>query len=315
MSDRDGALNARSSLLSAGQNQALQLARDGASLAALEVLVHTAETISEGSFIASILLLDEDGRHLRHGAAPSLPDAYNRAIDGIEIGPRAGSCGTAAHFGHSVIVTDIDQDPLWADFRALALQHGLRACWSTPFHARDGSVLGTFALYYREPRGPAQYDRTMVKELTATASRVVEHARLSAWLEGVDHPPLLDPEAAELGVFTWDVSADRVVWHNDVPYRMFGIPSSDGPINAHRFVSEFLHADDQQRFAQAVANAVEQGAPFHFEGRIRRRPQGELRWVEFRGRPLQSQSAGDGVKVVGTAADVTARRRPGTPTV
>jgi GAF domain-containing protein len=170
-------------LLLEGQNRALQLANDGAALRdILEVLVRTAESLAEGSFLASILLLDEDGRHLRHGAAPSLPDAYNEAIDGLEIGPNVGSCGTAAHFGHAIVVTDIERNPLWADYRGLALQHGLRACWSTPFLAKDGSVLGTLALYYREPRGPTESDRNTVKMIGNAAAIVLENARLQSQL-------------------------------------------------------------------------------------------------------------------------------------
>lgn len=308
MSDRDGALSSRYTLLLAGQRQALELARCGTPLATvLEVLVHTAETQSDGSFLASILLVDESGKHLLHGAAPSLPAEYNRAIDGIAIGPSVGSCGTAAHFGHAIVVTDIEHDPLWASFRDLALQHELRACWSTPFLSRDGSVLGTFALYYRRARGPSEYDREMVKQLTATAALVVESARLSAWLDGIEHPALVSPGGSEVGFFTWDVAKDRVVWHNERPYAIFGIPNTEGPLNAHRFVSEFLHPEDQQRFAQAVARAVDEGAAFHFEGRIRHQATGDLRWVEFKGCLRSPATDGRGTTMVGIAADVTAR--------
>lgn len=173
----------RSSLLK-GQNRALQLANGGAPLAeVLELLVRTAESHSDGSFLGSILLLDADGKHLRHGAAPSLPPAYNAAIDGTAIGPCVGSCGTAAHFGHAIVVTDIDRDPLWADFRGLALEHGLRACWSTPILVRKGAVLGTLALYYREPRGPTERDRAIVEVVCNTAAMILENARLRARLE------------------------------------------------------------------------------------------------------------------------------------
>lgn len=193
----------RSRLLLEGQNRALQLANDGARLGeVLEVLVRTAESQSDGSFIGSILLLDEDGRHLRHGAAPSLPAAYNEAIDGIEIGPAVGSCGTAAHFGHAIFVTDIARDPLWANFRDLALQHGLRACWSTPFLSKDGSVLGTLALYYREPRGPTERDRETVKLIGNTAAMVIEHARLQANLKALDERARLAARAGGLGYST-----------------------------------------------------------------------------------------------------------------
>ena len=101
-----------------------------------------------------MLLLDADGITLRGGAAPSLPEEYRRAADGIRIGPCAGSCGTAVYRKQPVVVSDISTDPLWAEYRHLALPHGLRACWSTPIANQEGAILGTFAVYYREPRTP-----------------------------------------------------------------------------------------------------------------------------------------------------------------
>lgn len=314
MSDRDGLHGARSSLLLAGQNHALQLAISGAPLAqVLEVLVQTAETQSDGSFLCSILLLDEDGKHLRHGAAPSLPAAYNKAIDGIAIGPAVGSCGTAAHFGHAIYVTDIARDALWADFRELALGHGLRACWSTPFVSKEGTVLGTLALYYREPRGPSENDRETVKLIGSTAALVVENARLYSRLKDLNHRARLAADAGDVGFFTWEIDSDTVTWQNDRPYAMFGISPTEGPINARRFVSEFLHADDQAAFAEAVAGALEGGSTFHFRGRIRQPSTGEIRWVEFKGQVDPDARANGHVRVVGITADVTARHEPQAP--
>src|SRR6202007_2448701 len=98
---------------------------------------------------------DPNTNRLRHGAGPSLPTKYAEAIDGAVIGPSVGSCGTAAYRAEPVIVSDIATDPLWADFRDLASAHELRACWSTPILSSAGKVLGTFAIYYREPRSPS----------------------------------------------------------------------------------------------------------------------------------------------------------------
>jgi PAS domain-containing protein len=306
MSFRDGASDARSSLLLAGQNQALQLALSGAVLEqVLSVLVQTAETQSDGSFLCSILLLEEDGKHLRHGAAPSLPEAYNEAIDGIEIGPGVGSCGTAAHFGHAIVVTDIERDPLWADFKDLALAHGLRACWSTPFLSREGKVLGTLALYYREARGPSEKDRETVKLIAATTGLVVDNARLHEQLEDLNHRARLAADAGGLGFFTWEIGSDAVTWQNERPYEIFGISPSEGPINAQRFVSEFLHPDDQQAFADAVTQVLENGARFHFQGRIRR-PSGETRLVEFTGQLDALARERGTARIVGIVADRTA---------
>jgi PAS domain-containing protein len=308
MSGPDGALPARSSALLAGQNHALQLAVQGMPLhKVLESLVHTAEAQSDGAFKASILLLDQDGKRLRHGAAPSLPPAYNAAIDGIEIGPCVGSCGTAAHFGHAIVVTDVARDPLWANFRDLALAHGLRACWSTPFHSKNGAVLGTFALYYGEPRGPSETDRDTVKTVAATAGVIVENARLHAQLKDLNDRARLAADAAGLGFFTWDIRSDTVTWQNDRPYEIFGISRSEAPVDAKRFVAEFLHPEDQAGFAQAVDKALDGGTAFEFLGRIRRKNDGAARWIELKGQVDAEARTRGVVRMVGVAADVTAR--------
>ena len=143
----------------------------------LEELVQIVESLTSSGVLASILILDDDGKHLRHGAAPSLPDPYNAAIDGIEIGPEVGSCGTAAFHDKTVAVYDISTNPLWANFKDVALEHGLRACWSTPIHGSDGKVLGTFANYYRVVRDPSPVDEQLTKLITQTAAKAIEHDR------------------------------------------------------------------------------------------------------------------------------------------
>lgn len=158
-----------------GEKKALELAVHGAPLReVLEVLVRTVEAHSTSGILCSILLLDDDGKHLREGAAPSLPAAYNAAIDGVEIGPTVGSCGTAAFTGKTVVVSDIANDPLWSAFKGLALEHGLRACWSTPILASDGAVLGTFAVYQRVVATPAARDLETVQLCSHTAAIVIE---------------------------------------------------------------------------------------------------------------------------------------------
>ena len=148
----------------------------GTPLSALvEELLALVEAASGGAMLCSVLILDEEGKRLRHCAAPRLPDAYNAAIDGIEIGPRVGSCGTAAYLGHPVYVTDIQSDELWADFRDLAHAHGLRACWSTPIEGTARQVLGTFAVYHREPRSPTQDELNYIRMITDSVAWAIEH--------------------------------------------------------------------------------------------------------------------------------------------
>jgi GAF domain-containing protein len=135
------------------------------------------EASSDSELLTSILLIDESGEHLLHGAAPSLPADYCDAIDGIAIGPQVGSCGTAAFVGHSIYVTDIATDPLWADFRDLALAHGLRACWSTPIFDEAGKMLGTFATYYRTPRAPLGDEIAAINAISLRVARAVNASR------------------------------------------------------------------------------------------------------------------------------------------
>ena len=135
------------------------------------------EGMSDREILTSILLLCPDGKHLSHGAAPSLPRPYCQAIDGAEIGPSVGSCGTAAYLGKPVYVTDIANDPLWANFRDLALSHGLRSCWSTPIRNHEGEVLGTFAIYHRSLSGPTRAELNAIEMITDKVAEVITSAR------------------------------------------------------------------------------------------------------------------------------------------
>lgn len=137
----------------------------------------TVEGISDSEILTSVLLLSSDGKRLTHGAAPSLPQSYRDAIDGSEIGPCAGSCGTAAYLGRPVYVTDIATDPLWAAYRDLALPHGLRSCWSTPIRDAEDQVIGTFAIYQRNLRGPTKDELAAIELITDNVARAVTWAR------------------------------------------------------------------------------------------------------------------------------------------
>jgi signal transduction histidine kinase len=164
----------RAEALRDGESRILEMiARDAPLEEILENLVRVVEAQFAG-LLCSVLLLDEDGQHVRHGAAPSLPKAYTKAIDGLCIGPKAGSCGTAMYRRETVIVTDILQDPLWEPYRALAEPLGFRACWSTPILAHSGKALGSFAMYYREPRGPSSAETRALEMATHLAGIATE---------------------------------------------------------------------------------------------------------------------------------------------
>ncbi len=185
-------------------------------LEVLEELLHVVEAQNGHGMRTSILFLSEDGRHLRHAAAPSLPAAYIEAIDGIAIGEGVGSCGTVATRGSPVYVSDIANDPLWLDFRDLALFHGLRACWSTPIKATDGAMLGTFAIYYDVPRSPTEEEIAAIGFVTQTAALAIErhrhdlvlrHSRAALEALNADLERQVVDRSVERGR-TWQVSPD-----------------------------------------------------------------------------------------------------------
>ena len=166
------------------QNLVLELIARGESLhQVLDTLLRVIQLQCPG-MLASILLLDSDGSHVRHGAAPDLPEDYVRAIDGLSIGPRAGSCGTAAFTRKPVVVGDIATDPLWDDYRGIALKNDLRACWSTPIFDSERRVLGTFAMYFRTPGLPNRSHLKLIDVSTQIAAIAITKQRAEEEIRG-----------------------------------------------------------------------------------------------------------------------------------
>lgn len=188
-----------------GQNQVLEALAVGKDIhATLEILVNVIETLSDG-MLASILLLEQN--RLVKGASPSLPAKYNDAIDGLEIGPCVGSCGTAAYTKELVVVEDVLTDPLWAPFLEVVTQFDLRACWSQPIIV-DGVVLGTFAMYYSQPRKPTRAELRLIGEFANVAGiAIARHAEIreqNAIREKIMHMQRLE----SLGVLAGGIAHD-----------------------------------------------------------------------------------------------------------
>ena len=163
-------------------NRVLKLLAEKAPLTTvLDAIVGDVETINP-SMLCSIQLLDADGKRLRHGAAPSLPAFYNAALDGVALGPGVGSCGTAAFTGQRVIVEDIASHPWWEPYRELAYKANVAACWSEPILSAQGQVLGTFAVYHRQPCQPAVQDLLLIEDEARLAALAIEKSQADARL-------------------------------------------------------------------------------------------------------------------------------------
>lgn len=186
------------------RSRILELLAGGEALPSLlEALVRGVERLNP-AMLCSILLLDNEARHLGKGIAPSLPDFYNAALDGAEIGLGVGSCGTAAFTGERVVVEDIATHPYWVAYKELAARAGLGACWSQPIKSSSGAVLGTFAIYHREQHIPADSDIVLIEQTAHLASIAIER--------GVAAQKLRDSEA-HFRLLTEDAS--DVVWKQD----------------------------------------------------------------------------------------------------
>lgn len=164
----------RAEHLSAGQSRILEMVATDQDLATvLEELVKLIEEQS-GKALCAVMLLDPNKKTLHVGAAPHLPKAYRAAIEGAEIGPLAGSCGTACFYGKPIYVSDIGSDPLWANYRELALGHNLQACWCLPITASNDRIMGTFAMYYNQPQDPQPREVELIKIAVRIAAVALE---------------------------------------------------------------------------------------------------------------------------------------------
>ena len=164
-----------SQLLQADLEEMLESKKDLGEI--LTDIVTWIEYKSENDILTSILLYNKQTNQLFIGAAPSFPDHYNTAVNGFSAGPVAASCGTAAFFRKQIIVEDIAIDPLWRDYKSYALVEDLRSCWSTPIFGANDELLGTFAVYYKEPRKPTQNDLSLIDELVDLTASAIEARR------------------------------------------------------------------------------------------------------------------------------------------
>jgi PAS domain S-box-containing protein len=292
-----------------GQNRVLELIAQNAPLrTTLDLLVRVLEALSP-DMLGSVLLLDPDRIHLRHGSAPSLPDAYTQAIDGEPIGPAAGSCGTAAYRREPVIVEDIATDPLWENYREFALSHGLRACWSTPIfeekacNGRD--PLGTFAFYFRSPGRPTARHRELIEMATQIAALAIVKSRETEALQNSEERLRLATTYGKLGVWEWQIDADRLICSESL-LAIFDWAKEAGDLTLDKFLNA-VHPDDRDRVETAVRTAIAKHADYDMEYRIILR-NGSLRWIGAYGR-TQYGAAGESLRMLGVAQDVTQRKQ------
>jgi PAS domain S-box-containing protein len=269
----------------------------------LTAIASTVERLAPPA-MCSVLLLQPDGKHLRHGAGPSLPEEYNRAINDLEIGPSVGSCGTAAFRKTPVIVSDIATDPLWEGPREFALSFGLRACWSMPIISHAGTVLGTIAMYYRAPREPSDRDFGLLAPSAGLVRLALAQHRKEEELRAAEARTRIAAEAADLGTYDIDLITQSVNWSPRFK-ELLGVAESFEPLL--NSLPAIIHPDDRARFLAGFQQWSGGDGDREARGnefRIVRASDGAERLLELRGRVLFS-AQDTPARAIGVAADVT----------
>ncbi len=264
------------------------------------------EAHSKGT-LCSILLVDEDGLHLRYGVAENLPQTYRAAIDGIRIGPNVGSCGAAAYLRQPVFVADILSDPKWVKFKDSAVAAGLRAAWSSPILSHDGKVLGTFGMYYREVRNPGTDEIQLIDYASRIAGIAIEQNRAEQKLRQDERElrQLIDFLPQHVLVLDTDgflLQANQML----LDYNGHTLEEMQGPGTDERHQRD-LHPDDLERARSERRCGLTSGVPFEIEKRMRGKD-GRYRWFLFRYNPLLNEH-GRVARWFATATDIDDRKR------
>jgi PAS domain S-box-containing protein len=274
----------------------------------LEELVLAVEEQSDVPLLASVHLLDDTGKRLVDGVAPSLPPAYLRALEGLEIGPQVGSCGTAAFTGEPVYVSDIANDPLWRDYRDLALPHGLRACWSIPIMTADQRVLGTFAAYYSTPRVPAPGELETIALLTQTAALAIQRERSEKALREREAELARVQQIGRVGGVEVDLREGFRNRRSPEYLLIHGLPPEAVNETHEEWVAR-IHPEDRERTEREFKDAVHAGVTdYYSEYRIIRPSDKQVRWIAVKAF-IERDEAGKPLRLVGAHIDVTELRR------
>lgn len=289
-----------------GENRILEMLATGCPLSdILNALCRLIENIASGS-LCSILLVDPIDNRMKHGAGPSLPRHYSESIHGRPVNLDAGPCGMAACLKMQVIAADVASDTRWdkSGWRELAMAHELRACWSTPILSSGGTVLGTFAIYSREPGHPTPQHQHLIGQITHLATVAIEQRYAEEKLRQDERElrQITDAIAQLISVLGPD---GNLLYVNRLVLDYSGLSVED--IMADDFRVRLFHPDDLERVKTERQHGLEQRTPFELEVRIRRKD-GQYRWFLIRYNPLRDDQ-GRIIRWYGTGTDIDDRKR------
>ncbi|MBV9505114.1 MAG: response regulator [Acidobacteriia bacterium] len=288
----------KTSLVLAQEREVLELIAGGASLSQiLDTLTLTIERFAPGS-LCTVLLLDETGTRLSAGSSGSLPKDYLQAINGKEIGPERGACGTAAYYNQTVIVEDVATDPKFAPAKDFVLSYGLRACWSVPVRDSQKNVLGTFAMYHRRTAKPKEWELRLLEAGAHLAGNAIERLRAQEKLQQHAERIALAEKAAAFGI--WETN-EKSIKFSDGFAALLGLTDGRRELPLDLWFS-WIHPEDIDSLHEAAARCTLHGEAFLGDARMLL-PDGTTRWHRLHGHCEPGQVQGN--RVVGATVDIT----------
>jgi PAS domain S-box-containing protein len=301
----------RAESLLAAEKRSLEMIAGGAPLT--DILLSLCDTIDAQSprIISTAMLMDPDGKRLWPVAGHRIPKGWIEAITPLTIGANVGSCGTAASTKQRVVASDIAVDPLWVDYRELAAAYGLRAVWSQPLLSRNQEVLGTFAMYYAEPRTPSESDLQLIEGAGHVAVIAIEGERARAALAKASQE--IKKSEAQLRTIidaipqlvTALAPDGKNLYANQAVLDYTGLTREE--VMADDFRRHVFHPEDVVRLHDERREALARGVPFENEQRARRKD-GQYRWLLIQYKPLLDER-GDVIRWYATGTDIEDRKQ------
>jgi PAS domain S-box-containing protein len=288
----------------AGENRLLEMVASSCTLT--DVLTALCEFVEDTSADChcGVYLIDWRGPKFRIGAVPSLPATFNDSTDGLPVCRATGPCGQAALLRQQVIVTDLKTDPLWQEsmIRPVALAHGLRSHWSTPIYARDGRVLGTFAIFHREPASPTQVQQDLIAQVTHIASIAIERALSEAALRQSEAFLAEAQHLSRIGSFAWRVATNEITWSEQL-YRIFEF---DPHVTVTlELIGTRVHPEDLTLLHDMIERASSAASDFQYEHRLLM-PDHSIKYLHMIAHGTRNEEGE--LEYIGATQDVTERR-------
>jgi PAS domain S-box-containing protein len=304
---RDITNRKRQEALLALEKEVLELnARPQVSLKATsDFLLKGIEQMFPGIY-CSVLRLKEDGKTIETISAPSLPPEFRDSVNGLSIGPRMGSCGTAMYLKRNIIVEDIENSELWEQFRELPLKHGLRACWSFPILSSQHKALASFAIYHSHVKGPSAEEMQVIARMINLLRVIIENKESEEKIKISNERYLLATMATNDAIWDWDVSRDNMYWGEGF-HSLFGYRAGTYRNDVSMW-EDNIHPEDRERVLKSIRNFIESSSQQVWQDEYRfRKADGQYVLVSDRGFLIYNQE-GKVSRMVGSIQDITEKR-------